>query len=200
MSDEWVTKQTLLVRIKDKDDQQAWEEFVVYYDSFILRVLRSLRIDSAEEDDLKQEILLKLWKSLKSLDYNPQRARFRTWLGTVIRNKVYDFLRKKQRTVKSSPVEDFQVEQQSVDLNEEEMINIIDKEWCKNITQIALKNLESVFSGNAIQVFKLSLEETPAKKIAEKLDIAENSVYTLRKRVESKLIREIKRLKEDIEF
>lgn len=86
------------------------------------------------------------------------------------------------------------------EFDEQEMSNIIDQEWRKNITQIALQNLEKVFSGNAIQAFKMSLEEVAIKEIASTLNIAENSVYTLRRRVEAKLIREVKRLKEEVEF
>ncbi|MCH2208042.1 MAG: sigma-70 family RNA polymerase sigma factor [Lentisphaerales bacterium] len=200
MSEEWVTKQTLLVRIRNKDDQQAWNEFVVYYESFILKILKILKVDANDEDDLTQEILLKLWKSLQNLDYDPKRARFRTWLRTVIRNKYYDFLRKKQRSLKSSLIAEDEAPEIVAEFDEEEMLNIIDQEWRKNITQIALKNLEKVFSENAILAFKMSLEEVATKEIASQLNIAENSVYTLRKRVEAKLIREVKRLKEEVEF
>lgn len=200
MSEEWVTKQTLLVRIKNKDDDQAWNEFVIYYESFIKKILRYLKVDLNDEEDLTQEILLKLWKSLQNLDYNPEKARFRTWLSTVIRNKYYDFLRKKQRTIKSTSVSEDETFEASAEFDEEEMANFIDLEWRKNITNLALQNLEKVFSRNAIETFKLSLEEVSTKDIARKLGIAENSVYTLRKRVEAKLIREVKRLKEEVEF
>lgn len=60
MSEDWVTKQTLLVRIRNKDDQQAWNEFVICYESFILKILKFLKVDTNDEDDLTQEILLKL--------------------------------------------------------------------------------------------------------------------------------------------
>jgi DNA-binding CsgD family transcriptional regulator len=56
-----------------------------------------------------------------------------------------------------------------------------------------------MFSGQAIEVFRLSLQEKNAKEIADELNIQEDTVYSLRSRVKRRLKQEISKLRELIE-
>ena len=198
MSDEWTTRQTLLLRVKNPDDEQAWNEFVNYYKSFIKVILKYLNVATNHVEDLTQEILIKIWKGLQKLDYDSEKARFRTWLNRVIRNAVIDFQRAGNRRIKTENQDE--VDSESFPLDNDEFSKIIEKEWRAHITNLALDNIRPIFKGNALDVFNLYLNEVPTKKIAEQLNIAEGSVYKLRSRVEEKLIQEIKRLKLELEF
>ena len=199
MSEEWVTRQTLLMRVKNQDDEEAWNDFVSYYSTFIQVILKYLNVSQNDIEDLSQEVLLKIWKALGKLNYNSEKARFRTWMNTVIRNAVIDFHRSKNRKIKTIDSKE-DIDTESFPLNNDEFSRIIDKEWRAHITNLALESIRPTFKGNAMQVFELHLSEMPTKEIAEELEIAEASVYKLRSRVEEKLIQEIKRLKAELEF
>lgn len=199
MTDDWNTRQTLLMRVKNQDDEHAWGEFVSYYQSFIEVILKYLKVSPNDQDDLTQDILLKVWKSLEKLNYDSERARFRTWMNKVIRNAVIDFQRAKSRRI-SEVDSDTGIDTENFPLQENEFTKIIDKEWRAHITNLALKNIRPTFSGNAMSVFDMFLDEVPTKDIAAKLAIADATVYKLRSRVEEKLIKEIKRLKLELEF
>ncbi len=84
MSNQWVTRQTLLQRAQNPDDEGAWEDFVFYYRDFIQVIIYKLKFSGKDTDDLTQVILLNLWKDLKTYDKN--NASFRNWLGRVINN------------------------------------------------------------------------------------------------------------------
>ena len=56
------------------------------------------------------------------------------------------------------------------------------------------------FSGSAIDVFRLSLEEKSAREIANELNISEDSVFVIRSRVKSRLKKEVTKLRQLIEF
>ena len=45
-----------------------------------------------DSEDLRQAVLLKLWKKLPDFEYDDSR-RFRSWLATVTRNTVVDYVR-----------------------------------------------------------------------------------------------------------
>jgi len=199
MSDDWTTRQTLLMRVRNQDDEEAWNEFVSYYRTFIKVILKYLNVQENDSEDLHQEILLKIWKALGKLNYDSEKARFRTWMNTVIRNAVIDFHRSRNRKIKTVDSEE-EIDPEGFPLNSDEFSKIIDKEWRAHITNMAMANIRSTFKGNAMQVFEMYLNEMPNKKIAEELDIAESSVYKLKSRVEEKLIQEIKRLKTELEF
>lgn len=187
------------MRVKNQDDEQAWAEFVTYYQSFIEVILKYLKVSPNDVDDLTQDILLKIWKSLQKLNYDAERARFRTWLNRVIRNAVIDFHRKKQRRISEVDSKD-QIDTENFQLQENEFNKIINKEWRAHLTNLALTNVRPLFSGHAMTVFDMCLNETSTKDIADKLELAEATVYKLRSRVEEKLVKEIRRLKLELEF
>jgi DNA-directed RNA polymerase specialized sigma24 family protein len=80
-------------------------------------------------------------------------------------------------------------------LSENNLEKIIEKDWRRYLTQQALKNIQSNFSGLAIEVFKRSLRGLPTEKIAQDLGIAKSSVRTLKSRVQRELIKEISNLR-----
>ena len=97
MSDEWITRATLLQRAKDPDNQAAWEELVTYYKGFILIVVRHMNISENDCDDLVQEVLIKIWRNLSKFEIDSDRAKFRTWLSTIIRNTVLNYIDKNDK-------------------------------------------------------------------------------------------------------
>ena len=203
MSDKWVTKQTLIMRAQNQDDQHAWNDFVSYYQPFIIVILNYTGIKKTDQDDICQDILLKLWKNLQKFSYDPERGKFRTWLKTIIRNSSIDFYRKKKRIHDNevrSLDNSFDDLEASIELNEEELDKIIDLEWRTHVTKLAMERVEKSFTGNAMDVFKLALDEISTIEIANQLGIAESSVHKLKKRVEEKLVMEIRRICEEIEF
>lgn len=97
MNGNWATRDTLLERVRETDDEQAWAEFVGYYRSFIDVVIVRMGVIEADREDLRQDILLSIWKDLKHMEPGKNNARFRSWLGTVIRNRTKRWLKKRQR-------------------------------------------------------------------------------------------------------
>lgn len=47
-----------------------------------------MNVSTSDFDDLVQNALLKLWRSISS--YDSTKGKFRSWLGVVVRNAVYD--------------------------------------------------------------------------------------------------------------
>jgi RNA polymerase sigma-70 factor (ECF subfamily) len=123
-----------------------------------------MEVPSNDFDDLVQNVLLRLWKSLAS--YDPGKGRFRTWLGIVVRNAVVDHFAETRRRGKL--MEQGQAFFQM--LNEtpsSEIEQRIESEWVRYVTDLALERIRKVFSGEAVAVFTMSLNEKPAKEIAE---------------------------------
>ena len=87
----------MLERVRLSDDEQAWEEFVGYYQGFIEVILIKMGVMDADRDDLKQDILLSIWKDLKKMEPGKNNARFRSWLSTVIRNRSNSYFKMRNR-------------------------------------------------------------------------------------------------------
>ncbi|VGO15650.1 ECF RNA polymerase sigma factor SigE [Pontiella desulfatans] len=200
MGNEWQTRQTLLMRAKNQDDDAAWEEFVKYYHDFIVMVLRQMNLYSGDFDDLTQDILIKIWKNLPAYIYDEDRSRFRTWLSRLIRNQVLNHIRATQRRNRkhTEALEDETAESLSV-ITEPDVEKIIEKEWMVYITRLALKNISSLFSERAIEAFSMSIDGKSTAQIAEHLGVKPNSVVKLRNRIKERLVKEIRFLREELE-
>lgn len=200
MNQEWQTRKTLLMRAKNQDDQAAWEEFVAYYRDFIGMVLRKMNLYSVDIDDLTQEILVKIWKSLPSHIYDKDRARFRSWLSRLIRNQVLNHMRAVQRRDNKHTMA---AEDSSLEVlpshAEPEVEKIVRQEWEVYVVKLALKNISSLFSEGAIRAFTMSMEGKSSAQIAEELGVKPNSVVKLKNRVKVRLAEEIQYLRSELE-
>ncbi|MCM8530068.1 MAG: RNA polymerase sigma factor [Lentisphaeraceae bacterium] len=198
MKDRWITKDTLIKRIQSADDgdKSAWEEFVTYYKSFIEALLAKSSFSLNEKDDLIQEILIRIWKGIPSFEYRKGEVKFRSWLSRVIKNTMYNYIDKlnRKKTDKLELNEAIYIPDQVSNLE-----TYIEDEWSNHLIKLAMKSTAEVFSGKAMEVFELSLKGVEISEIAKKLDLAETSVYSLRRRVKIRLKKEIELLQNELE-
>ncbi len=186
------TRETLLMRIRSKQDDLSWEEFSSVYERYIYLVIRGMKVNHHDAEDLVQTVLLAIWQKIPEYEYHPSSSKFRTWLCRITRNKVVDYI----RSATSETRKRDGVEIDSVSLPEVEQI--AEKEWKAHITDCAWKNIQGEFNSSSIECFQLMQKGDKAKVIAEKLGIAESSVYVFYKRVKDTFLREVRRL--DIEW
>src|SRR5271163_3527766 len=102
MQESPATRASLLVRLRDGDDAEAWQEFVHLYAPVIYGFARKRGLQDADAADLMQEVLRSLSSAARRLDYDPARGTFRGWLFTVTRNKVFNFLDARRHRVVGS--------------------------------------------------------------------------------------------------
>jgi len=190
------TRQTLIERLRDKHDEESWQTFTDIYQRYIYVVIRRMNVSHSETEDLVQEILFKVWNKLPEFNYNPDKARFRTWLSTVIKNRVVTFIRSAQSH--ANKIDKASMEPVKA-YSEHDIDEIIQKEWESYITNMAMNRIKQNFPGQAIQVFEMTLEGKSVSDIAQELGLKENSVYKSKNRVKARLIEEVKVLRQDLE-
>jgi len=190
------TNYTLLQRAIDLNDEAAWQELHAHYRKFIYFMMQDLGVTPNDIDDVAQKILLGLMKNLKKFDRD--KARFRTWLKTVIKNQVYMHYRKIESYNRriSGLQHEHSVEPKEY---EDDLELRIEKEWENYITNTAMKRVSRAFAPSAIEAFKLGLAGKTAVEIAQLTDMTESSVYTLRMRVKKAMLIEIRLLTKELE-
>jgi RNA polymerase sigma-70 factor (ECF subfamily) len=93
------TRPTLIQRVSNLDPE-SWTEFVALYDALLLAYVGAcdqryqLGLNAHDREDIKQEILIKLYYTLPSFEL---RGRFRTWLWKVAHNAAIDWVRRHHR-------------------------------------------------------------------------------------------------------
>lgn len=71
-----------------KGDRRAFEEIIVRYGPFALRVASRFVPDPYIAEDVAQDAMVRAWSQAGS--YNPHRAHFRTWLYRIVVNLSID--------------------------------------------------------------------------------------------------------------
>jgi RNA polymerase sigma-70 factor (ECF subfamily) len=77
MTDSPATRQSLLVRLKDPRDGQAWGEFVAIYAPLIDRLARAKGFQEADAADLAQDVFRAVAGAIDRYDPDPARGSFR---------------------------------------------------------------------------------------------------------------------------
>src|SRR5439155_26316127 len=85
------TRPSLLVRLRDAQDEWAWSQFVEIYAPLVYGFARKHGLQDADAADLTQDVLHAVSSAAKKLEYDPERGSFRGWLFTVVRNRLRDF-------------------------------------------------------------------------------------------------------------
>src|SRR5438094_6586974 len=97
MSEPPTTRPSLLVRLRDAQDEWAWSQFVEIYAPLVYGFARKHGLQDADAADLTQDVLQAVSGGIRRLDYDPRRGSFRGWLFTVVRNKLRNFLAAQKR-------------------------------------------------------------------------------------------------------
>src|SRR5271156_1087590 len=102
MQESPATRASLLVRLRDGGDAEAWQEFVRLYAPVIYGFARKRGLQDAGAADLMQEVLRSVSNAAPRLEYDPALGTFRGWLFTVTRNKVFNFFEGRRHRVLGS--------------------------------------------------------------------------------------------------
>ena len=89
MSDVPETRLSLLLRLRDRGDSDAWTRFVDLYGPLVYGLARRHGLGDADAADRMQEVLLAVARGVES--YDARRGPFRNWLYTVTMNKLRSF-------------------------------------------------------------------------------------------------------------
>lgn len=111
-------------------DQLSLKELIDRYTNPVYN-FSSRFVKSDEVKDITQEVFIKVWKNLKK--FNKNKSQFKTWVFTITRNTIIDYLRKKKSLDFSDlendedvPIED--TIESTLPLPDEEYDKLIDKE------------------------------------------------------------------------
>ncbi len=120
--DAGTTNPTLLNRLCDWRDHDAWVDFVARYDPVIRLACRRYRLGAENIDELSQRVWIDLARRMRTFRYDPGKT-FRGWLRRLCQSRAIDLLRKKDAdamlSLESQPVESLWQEA-SADLEGEE--------------------------------------------------------------------------------
>jgi RNA polymerase sigma-70 factor (ECF subfamily) len=196
MADFPPTRASLLLRLRDPQDEVAWREFVDVYAPVVYRYARKQRLQDADAADLSQEVLRAVAGAVGRLEYDPRRGAFRNWLFTIVRRKLYNWrVAQAIRTRGSGDSATLQLLEQCPARDDSRA------EWeaeCeRQLVAWACARIRRDVSASTWQAFWwTAVEGRPGKQVAAELGLSIAAVYHARSRVLAR-IKELVRSVED---
>src|SRR5262252_2945165 len=87
------TRQSLLTRLRDWQDQAGWREFFDTYWRLIYNVARKSGLSDTGAQDVVQSTFVYLARKMPNFHYDRARGSFRSWLRVVTRSRINVYLR-----------------------------------------------------------------------------------------------------------
>jgi RNA polymerase sigma factor (sigma-70 family) len=182
------TRASLLVRIRDCDDQAAWSQFVDLYAPLIYRFARGHGLQDADAADLAQDVLQAVAKSARGLEYDPKRGTFRGWLYTVTRNKLRNFLAKRGREAQGTGDTSQQLLLNQHPERDDEDSALWDREYEHQLFAWAAEQVRGEVQESTWRAFWLTaVEGRSGKDVSEQLGISIAATYLAKSRVMARL-------------
>ena len=199
MADSPATRASLLVRLRDPRDGQAWSEFVDLYAPLVYRFGCKQGLQDADAADLTQDTLRAVAGAIGRLDYDSKRGAFRGWLFTIVRNRLRDFLEKNARQDQGSgdtAMNDLLAQQP-------DRANVLAEEWereyDRQLLLVAAQRIRGQFQETTWQAFwRTTVDGQSGKEVAQALNMTVAAVYLAKSRVMGRLKEMIRRLQDEI--
>lgn len=198
------TRESLLSRLKDSEDNDSWKTFFDTYSRLIYNTALKAGLTRAEAQDAVQETIISVMKSMPKFNYDPAKGSFKSWLMQLTSWRVTDQLRKRRHNVnrvhrpESSPTTTDTVHGLA-DPQPPQLETIWNEEWEKNLLAAAVQRVKNMVNPKQYQIFDLYVgQEKTVWEISRMLKINAGQVYLAKHRVTALVKKEICRLREKL--
>jgi RNA polymerase sigma-70 factor (ECF subfamily) len=196
MNDELKTRPSLLLRVRNLQDQRSWNEFLELYGPLILRYLRHLGLSPDDALDLSQDVLHIVTRRVKTFEYDEGRS-FRAWLRTVTKNRALRQFREKSRRLDGPGGTTHHQVVQELPSPDDEQDEWIENEWRRRRLEMAVKRVRLEVEPQTWRIFEMRYyEQKSSKQVAEELGTKQGTVDTACCRVRQRLRKALEEIDE----
>jgi RNA polymerase sigma-70 factor (ECF subfamily) len=199
------TRQSLLLRLRDCEDQEGWREFFDTYWRLIYKVARQAGLDESQAQDVVQLTFIYLTRRMPRFHYDRTRGSFKAWLLRVTRSRISALRRGPgSREVVLSEFDHDEEEASAWESIPDPSGDVLDeiwqREWEQNLIEAALRRIRAKVSAQQLLIFEMAaLRGAPLHQVARTLEVSLMQVYLARHRVGKLFKAEVERLRRETE-
>lgn len=189
------TRATLLIRLRDARDQEAWRLFASIYTPLVYRYALKNGLQDSDAADVAQETMCNVVRVIRDFEYDPNRGSFRGWLLTLVRNSLRKRFRQTNDRAIGSGDTDVQIMlQQRPDPNA-----LSDSDWDREyelwLFHKVAKWVQREFQSKTWDAFwKTTVDGQEIADVAQALTMSPGAVYIARSRVLARIRSEIQKI------
>lgn len=191
---DYSTNVTLIARLSDAGDQEAWSSFVDQYSPLIYWWCTRFNLQDSEAADVTQEVLVKIVALMQDHVYDSERGGFRAWLKTITANLVRDV--KKATLRRTNLTGTTQAPGWLAKIADpaglKDLAELIESGYERELLKIASARVKKRVQSHTWKIYKTTaLESLPAAQVAQELGVTVGDVYVAKSRVIKMLRTEI---------
>lgn len=176
-----ITRNSLILRLRDREDAASWREFTAIYEPVIYKVACRRGLQHADALELVQRVLFAVARSVDRFRPDKNRAKFRTWLYTISHNEFCKQLAKSQKQVSGSG--DSAVHQMLHEFAAP-VEDDFSAEYRRAVFRWAAEKVRNDFEERTWSAFwKTSVENQGAADVGRELKMSVGAVYIAKSRV-----------------
>ena len=185
------TSVSLILKVANQGDFDAWQQFTAIYQPLVYRIAVAKGLQRADAEDLVQEVMTRVAKSVGR--WNPNgNGTFRGWISTIARNLVIDFLRKSHRAPLSGHKTEIRHLIESAPAETEES-NYFAMEYERQLFINSAAEIREHFTDQTWTAFwDTAVKNESVKGVAQKLGVNAGVVYVARSRVMARLKKQVR--------
>jgi RNA polymerase sigma-70 factor (ECF subfamily) len=177
------TRQSLLLRAQ-AGEQNAWNDLTDLYRPLIIGWVQSQGVPARDLDDLSQEVLLSVVKSLPSFEHAGHRGAFRSWLRTIVCSRTIDYWRSAERGHQADGGSGATAALQQIADPNSDLNRRWDEEHDRYVLDCLLDLVEEEFEPTTVRAFRrLALDGASGAEVAAELGLSVAAVYVAKSRV-----------------
>lgn len=187
INDSLPTRGSLLARVKNLEDHQAWQEFCDTYRGLMMRLAFKAGLREDEAEEVVQEVFVSLARNIGEFVYDPSQCSFKHWLTQMVRWRIGDQYQKRLQAHLPMPEFPDRGNESYAGLlspaTATELDEIWDDEWRKHLISRATAQLKKRLKPKHFQIFFLNvLKDIPAAEVAQRLKVTIAQVYLVKLR------------------
>lgn len=197
------TRASLIARLKNVQDDSAWNDFYRTYEKLIYGVARKSGLSDAEAQDVVMETMASVVKHMPEFNYDAARGSFKAWMLNKTRWLIIDHLRKGRRLAdrraQSSITTRTRTVDKVIDTKIKSVTEVFEVEWEKNVLNAAVANVKRRLDPQKYQIFDFYVnKDWPPEKVAAKFGVSIELVYTAKSRITEMIKKEAKLLEKEM--
>ncbi len=198
------TRQSLLGRLKDWQDDASWTLFFETYWKWIYRRAIKAGLSDAEAQDVVQETLLSVSRSIKQFNYRGVDGSFKKWLQQLTNWRIADQFRKRQQEIK--PENEARQGGTGTGAGTDAIARVPapitddgDEDWERTLLEAALRRVKQQVDPAYFQAYELNVfQNWPVAKAAAAINVNRARLYLIKHRINKLIKEEIEHLQKEI--
>lgn len=184
MSDAETTRPSLLSRVRTASDRDAWAEFESRYGGLIARYCRRRGLQPSDVEDVSQLVMMRLARALRSFEYDPQRGRFRDFVGRVVRNVIIDHFSRPHRATTAVDSSVMAVVSARDDAAGDDLW---EREWIDHHYRLAMETIVATFEPRSVEIFERIVAGERIDDIADSCSTTAQAVHKIKQRIRDRM-------------